>query len=97
MLMALFAATPLIIKALSAPDTIHVISLSIFIGTMILLYAASTTYHTVNATPGINKILKKLDTFFLIFSIIILFSAHAFLICAVISSYYIVLITTLYI
>ena len=29
MLMALFAATPLIIKALSAPDTIHVISLSI--------------------------------------------------------------------
>ena len=61
MLMALFAATPLIIKALSAPDTIHVISLSIFIGTMILLYAASTTYHTVNATPGINKILKKLD------------------------------------
>ena len=43
MLMGLFAATPLIIKALSAPDTIHVISLSIFIGTMILLYAASTT------------------------------------------------------
>ena len=34
---------------------------AIFIGTMILLYAASTTYHTVNATPGINKILKKLD------------------------------------
>ena len=63
MLMALFAATPLIIKALSAPDTIHVISLSIFIGTMILLYAASTTYHTVNATPGINKILKKLVIF----------------------------------
>jgi len=61
MLMALFAATPLIIKALSAPDTIHVISLSIFIVTMILLYAASTTYHTVNATPRINKILKKLD------------------------------------
>ena len=61
MIMALFAATPLIIKALSAPDMIHVISLSIFIGTMILLYAASTTYHTVDATPKINRILKKLD------------------------------------
>ena len=61
MIMALFAATPLIIKALSAPDMIHVISLSIFIGTMIPLYAASTTYHTVDATPKINRILKKLD------------------------------------
>ena len=61
MIMALFASTPLIIKALSAPDMIHVISLSIFIGTMILLYAASTTYHTVDATPKINRILKKLD------------------------------------
>ena len=57
MIMAIFAATPLIIKALSAPDMIHVISLSIFIGTMILLYAASTTYHAVDATPKINKIL----------------------------------------
>ena len=44
MLMALFAATPLIIKALSAPDIVHVISLSIFIGTMILLYAASNLF-----------------------------------------------------
>lgn len=41
MIMAIFAATPLIIKALSAPDMIHVISLSIFIGTMILLYAST--------------------------------------------------------
>lgn len=61
MLMAIFAATPLIIKALSAPDKVHVVSLSIFIGTMILLYAASTTYHTINATPRINRILKKMD------------------------------------
>ena len=37
------------------------IALGIFIVTMILLYAASTTYHTVNSTPRINKILKKLD------------------------------------
>ena len=61
MIMALFAATPLIIKALSAPDMIHVISLSIFIGTMILLYAASTTYHTFDKSRKVNTILKKID------------------------------------
>ena len=36
MLMAMFAATPLIIKALHEPDKIHVISLSIFMISMIL-------------------------------------------------------------
>ena len=48
MLMAVFAATPLLIRAARQPDAIHLISLAIFIGSMILLYAASTTYHTLN-------------------------------------------------
>ena len=61
MIMAVFAAVPLLHRALEKPDHIHVIALGIFIVTMILLYAASTTYHTVNSTPRINKILKKLD------------------------------------
>jgi hemolysin III len=61
MLMAFFAGMPLIIKSLSAPDTIHTISLTIFIVSMILLYAASTSYHTFDISPKINKILKKLD------------------------------------
>mgnify|MGYP000929959243 FL=1 len=61
MIMAVFAAVPLLHRALGEPDLIHVIALGIFIVTMILLYAASTTYHTVNSTPRINKILKKLD------------------------------------
>lgn len=61
MLMAMFAATPLIIKALRAPDVIHVISLTIFIVSMIMLYAASTIYHTFDLNPRINKILKKMD------------------------------------
>ena len=39
MMMAMFAATPLILRAMRAPDTVHVISLSIFIVSMILLYA----------------------------------------------------------
>lgn len=61
MMMAMFAATPLILRAMRAPDIVHVISLSIFIVSMILLYAASTTYHTFDLSERTNKILKKLD------------------------------------
>lgn len=61
MLMAMFAATPLIIKSLHEPDYIHVISLTVFIVSMILLYAASTIYHTLNLSERTNRILRKLD------------------------------------
>ena len=61
MIMAIFAATPLIIRALHNPDRIHVISLSIFIVSMILLYAASTTYHWLNLSEKANRILRKID------------------------------------
>jgi hemolysin III len=61
MLMACFAATPLIIKSLRQPDVIHVASLSIFIVSMILLYAASTIYHTLNLSEHTNRVLQKID------------------------------------
>lgn len=61
MLMAMFAATPLIIKALSSPDRLHVVSLTVFIVSMILLYAASTTYHSLNLSKKANRILRKID------------------------------------
>lgn len=61
MLMAIFAATPLLIKAAREPDHIHVISLAIFIISMILLYAASTTYHSLDLSEKINRRLRKLD------------------------------------
>ena len=61
MMMAMFAATPLILRAMRAPDTVHVISLSIFIVSMILLYAASTTYHTFDISEKGNTVLKKID------------------------------------
>lgn len=60
-LMAIFAATPLLIRAAKAPDSIHVICLTVFILSMIFLYGASTIYHTLDISPGINKILKKID------------------------------------
>ncbi|SET08423.1 PAQR family membrane homeostasis protein TrhA [[Clostridium] polysaccharolyticum] len=61
MLMAIFAATPLLMKASRQPDRIHIVTLSIFIASMILLYAASTIYHSFDINPRINKLLKKMD------------------------------------
>ena len=60
-LMALFAAVPLILRACTAADMIHVISLSIFIVSMLLLYAASTLYHSLDINEKVNKRLKKFD------------------------------------
>ena len=58
MLCAIISAIPLLTKA---PDTLHFLSLGIFIGSMILLYAASTTYHTFDISEKANRILKKID------------------------------------
>lgn len=61
MALAIIAAVPLLMKAAREPDHIHVVALAIFIVSMILLYAASTTYHTLDISPKINKILRKID------------------------------------
>ena len=61
MLMAIFAAIPLLIKAAHEPDRIYLISLSVYAASLILLYAASTTYHTFDLSEKINTILKKID------------------------------------
>ena len=61
MLMAIFAAVPLLIKAAHEPSRIYIISLAIYAASLILLYAASTSYHTFDISPKINIILKKID------------------------------------
>lgn len=61
MLMAIFAAVPLLIKAAHEPSRIYVISLAVYSASMILLYAASTTYHTFDISAKINTLLKKWD------------------------------------
>ena len=61
MILALFASIPLIIKAAHTPDHIHVLALTIFITSMILLYAASTIYHTLDISPKVNQMLRKVD------------------------------------
>lgn len=61
MICALFAATPLLIKAARTPGLNHVLALAVFIISMILLYAASTIYHTLDISPKVNQILRKAD------------------------------------
>ena len=61
MLMAIFAAIPLLIKAAYEPDRIYLVSIAVYAASLILLYAASTTYHTFNISKKVNTILKKID------------------------------------
>ena len=61
MLMAIAATAPLIIKAHTGVQSGTVAAAWIFIVSMILLYGASTTYHTFDRSTRVNKILKKLD------------------------------------
>lgn len=61
MLMAIFAAVPLLIKAAGEPGRVYLVSAAVFIVSMILLYGASTTYHSLDLSEKTNTILKKLD------------------------------------
>lgn len=61
MLMAIFAGIPLIIKAAQEPSKIYLFSAIVYMASMILLYAASTIYHTFDISEKVNKRLKKFD------------------------------------
>ena len=61
MVAAAAAALPLLMKASHHAGREPLISLSIFIGSMILLYAASTTYHSLDISEKVNRILRKVD------------------------------------
>lgn len=58
MMLAIFAATPLLLKAQSG---ITLTAMSIFIISMILLYGSSATYHAVSVSDRILKRFRKLD------------------------------------
>lgn len=61
LILAILAVSPLLSKAAREPDNLHVIALGIFITSMILLYAASTIYHSFDINEKVNRSLKKLD------------------------------------
>ena len=61
LMMALVAATPLLIKAALSSGTLGLPAMTIFILSMILLYGASATYHSVNLSGKALRFFKKLD------------------------------------
>lgn len=61
MLLALFSAAPLLVRTSLRSGSTSLAAMSVFICSMILLYGASTLYHSINASGKIIRIFKKLD------------------------------------
>lgn len=61
MMMALFAAVPLLIKSALTSGANCFYAMAVFMCSMVLLYGASTTYHSVNVSGRILRIFRKID------------------------------------
>ena len=63
MILAALASTPLLLLAAYHNGGHAVPALAVFAFSMILLYGASTIYHTLNISENINRILRKVFLF----------------------------------
>ena len=61
MVLAILAATPLLVRAAHTPGPLHIAALAVFICSMILLYTASTVYHPFDISESVNRLLRKID------------------------------------
>ncbi len=61
MMLSVFAAVPLLVKAGAYSGSRNMAACAVFIISMILLYGASATYHSVNLTGRGLRIFRKLD------------------------------------
>ena len=61
MILALGATAPLLVKAAFSGDMMHIYAMSVFMMSMVLLYAASATYHAFGFGDKLYIILKKID------------------------------------
>lgn len=61
MLMAVLAAMPLLAKAGLSGSKTAVGAMMVFMGSMVLLYAASTVYHSVSVSDRVLKVFRKVD------------------------------------
>ncbi len=61
MMMAGAASIPLLIKAGLSGNSSLLAAMIVFIGSMILLYGASTLYHSVNVPDRVLKVFRKID------------------------------------
>ena len=61
MMMAIIASTPLLIKAVLSNQPEVFAAMMVFIASMILLYGASATYHSINVGGRILRVFRKID------------------------------------
>lgn len=61
MMMALLASVPLLLKAGLTSGPLCFAAMAVFMCSMVLLYAASTTYHTLNLSEKALRIFRKID------------------------------------
>lgn len=61
MMMAVFATVPLLVKAGIQSGWENFLAMAIFMGSMILLYGASATYHSVDLAGKSLRVFRKLD------------------------------------
>lgn len=61
MMMAVFAAVPLLVKAAASPDADALTAMTVFMASMVLLYGASATYHSLNVSEKVIRIFRKID------------------------------------
>lgn len=61
MMLALFAAVPLLVKSTARSGLTCTLALSIFMLSMVLLYGASATYHSVSVSEKVIKLFRKID------------------------------------
>lgn len=61
MILSFFTSIPLVFQATRSGMPVKSVSMSIFGLSMVLLYAASTIYHTFDISEKINRLLRKMD------------------------------------
>lgn len=61
MMMAIVAATPLMVKVALESDSVAVIAMAVFICSMVALYGASALYHSVTVKENVLRIFRKVD------------------------------------
>lgn len=58
---AVICAFPLLAKAVDTDSSLVVLAMAIFIGSMILLYGASTLYHSLDISNKVNLCFRRID------------------------------------
>ena len=61
MMMAVFAAVPLLVKAAAETDGNCLAAMAVFMISMVLLYGASATYHSLSVSENVIRIFRKID------------------------------------